>query len=223
VLGFSLVERIVDFIEPAFLTAGYAIIALAVLLERSILLGLIIPGDVILALGGVYAARGNLNVVVVILVGSVAAMAGESTGFWLGRKFGVRLIRRLPLLNRLEKPLEESEEFFRRHGGKTVAIGRYATAAGAFVPFTAGTGKMSYGRFMLFDVPAILVWATGITIFGYVFGHNLAFVDKALSRFGSSVLGLVVVFFLGRWLWKRYRRNSRGGESPADPDPDPGS
>src|SRR5438094_2497150 len=93
-LGFSLVERLVEFIQPAFLVAGYAIVAGAVLLERSILLGLIIPGDIILALGGVYAARGQLNVVLVIVIGSLAAIAGESIGYWLGRKYGLRLIRR---------------------------------------------------------------------------------------------------------------------------------
>jgi membrane protein DedA with SNARE-associated domain len=211
-LGFSLVERLVELIQPAFLVAGYAIVAGAVLLERSILLGLIIPGDIILALGGVYAARGQLNVVLVIVIGSLAAIAGESVGFWLGRRYGMRLIRRLPLLNRLEKTLEQSEDFFRRHGGKTVAIGRYATAAGAFVPFTAGMGKMRYSRFLAFDVPAIIVWATGITLFGYLAGRNLDFIDRVLSRFGWTVLGLAVAFFAGRFLWKRYeeRRGRRG-------------
>src|SRR5205823_4438634 len=131
-----------------------------------------------------------------------AAIAGESIGYWLGRRYGLRLIRRLPLLNRLEKTLEQSEDFFRRHGGKTVAIGRYATAAGAFVPFTAGMGRMRYGRFLLFDVPAIVVWATGITLFGYLAGRNLAFIDRVLSRFGWTVLGLIVVFVAGRFLWK---------------------
>jgi len=65
---------------------------------------------------------------------------------------------------------------------------------------------MRYLRFLAFDVPAIIVWATGITIFGYVFGRNLSFVDKVLSRFGYIVLGLIVVFFLSRWLWKRWRK-----------------
>jgi membrane-associated protein len=210
-LGFSLVQRLVDFIEPAFLTAGYAIVAAAVLLERSILLGLIIPGDIILALGGVYASQGNLNIVLVIVIGTVAAITGESTGYWLGRKYGMRLIRRLPLLNRLEKNLENAEDYFRRHGGKTVAIGRYATAAGAFIPFTAGMAKMPYRKFLLFDVPAIVVWATGISLFGYLAGQNIEFIDKVLSRFGWGVLGAIVAFFVGRFLWKRFRKDSADG------------
>jgi membrane-associated protein len=214
-LALTLVERIVHELEPAFLTAGYLIIAGGVLLERSIFLGLIVPGDLILALGGVYASQGKMSLALVIVVGSLAAICGESVGFYLGRRFGIRLIRHLPFVGpRLSRVIDESEDYFRRHGGKTVAIGRYATAAGAFIPFTAGAGKMPYFRFLLFDVPAIIVWATGISIFGYYFGRNLAFIDKVLSRFGYGVLALIVLFFAGRYLWKkRQERRERKTET----------
>jgi undecaprenyl-diphosphatase len=205
VIGLSLVERLVQWIQPAFAVAGYFIIIGGVLLERSVFVGLIIPGDVILALGGVYAAQGRMHLVWVIVLGSLAAIAGESTGYWLGRKYGRTLIKRLPLVNRMERLFGNAQEYFKKHGGKTVAVGRYATAAGAFIPFSAGMGRMPYGRFLLFDVPAIIVWATGISIFGYFFGQHLEFVDKVLSRFGYSVLGLVVVFFGGRFLWKKWK------------------
>src|SRR5438067_584772 len=125
--------------------------------ERSIFLGLVVPGDLILALGGVYASRGKLDLWLVIVVGILAATAGESIGYWLGRRYGRGFISRIPLVRRLDDRLEDAEGYFKRHGGKTVAIGRYATAAGAFVPFTAGVGKMPYRRFLLFDVPAIAV------------------------------------------------------------------
>lgn len=214
-LAASLVETIVEWIEPAFLAAGYLIIIGAVLMERSIFVGLIIPGDVILALGGVYSSQGKMSLVWVIVLGTLAAIAGETIGYWLGRRYGMRLVRRLPLIRRLGAMLEQSEDYFRKHGGKTVAIGRYATAAGAFIPFTAGIARMPYRRFLLFDVPAIIVWATAISVFGYVFGRNLEFVDKVISRFGYTVLGLIVVFFLGRFLWKRWRGSSEG--DPAEP------
>jgi len=141
-VALTLVEKLVHWVEPAFVTAGYLIIAVAVLLERSVFIGLIVPGDVILALGGVYAAQSKLTLVTVIVIGTVAAVAGESTGYWLGRRFGRRLISRIPLVRRLAHQLDAAEQYFARHGGKTVAIGRYATAAGAFVPFSAGGGRM---------------------------------------------------------------------------------
>src|SRR5207247_7653652 len=122
-------------IAPAYTTAGYAIIAAGVLAERSILVGLIVPGDVILALGGVYAGRGSLELWAVIVIGTFAAIIGESTGYWLGRRYGKGLIRRIPVVARLEGRLAGAEEYFKKHGGRTVAIGRYATAAGAFIAF----------------------------------------------------------------------------------------
>lgn len=208
-IGLSLVERIVQWIEPAFLTAGYFIIAGGVLMERSIFIGLIIPGDIILALGGVYSSQHKMSLVSVIVIGTVAAIAGESIGFFLGRRYGARLVRKFPFAGEwLAKRLEESRDYFRRHGGKTVAIGRYATAAGAFIPFTAGAAHMPYPRFLAFDVPAIIVWATGISIFGYVFGQNLSFIDKALSRFGYGVLAVVVLIFAGRFAWKKWRERA---------------
>jgi membrane-associated protein len=212
VLALTLVEKIVSAIEPYFLAAGYFIIAGGVLMERSIFIGLIIPGDLILALGGVYASKHKMNLAAVIAIGSVAAICGESIGFWLGRKFGVRVVRHFPFVGKwLSEMLEKSEQFFAKHGGKTVAIGRYATAAGAFIPFSAGAGRMKYWRFLAFDVPAIIVWAFGI--FGYYFGRNLAFIDKVLSRFGYIVLGLFVVLFLSRWLWQRWRGQGQAESS----------
>ena len=205
-VAISIVERIVHWIEPAFVVAGYAIIAAGVAMERSIFIGLIVPGDLILALGGVYASQQKMSLLLVIVIGTLAAIAGESLGFLLGRKYGRRVIRRVPFVGGwLAQKLEQSEGFFKKHGGLTVAIGRYATAAGAFIPFTAGASKMSYRTFILFDAPAIAVWAAGISIFGYVFGQHLGFIDRSVSRFGYVVLGLAVLLFLGRWLFRRWR------------------
>ena len=104
--------------------------------------------------------------------------------------------------------MESAREYFRRHGGLTVAIGRYATAAGAFVPFVAGIGRMSYRRFLAFDIPAIAVWAAGITLFGYFFGEHVGFIDRVLSRFGLIVLGILVVFVAGYLVYRRRRETS---------------
>jgi membrane-associated protein len=213
VIGLTVVEQVVDWIEPVFVVAGYYIIAGAVLAERSIFIGLVVPGDLILALGGVYASKGKMSLAAVVVIGIVAASLGESAGYWIGRRYGMGVIKRIPLVRRLEGPLRGAKDYFDKHGGRTVAIGRYATAAGAFIPFTAGVAGMPYRRFLLFDVPAIIVWATGISIFGFVFGENLGFVDKVLSRFGYIMLGIVVGYFGGRFLWKRWRGRRSAGRS----------
>ena len=208
----SFLEQLVKGIAPAYASFGYLIVAFGVMAERSILIGLVVPGDVILALGGVYASRGSLELWAVTLIGTVAALCGESIGFWLGRRHGRGLIARLPLIRRLSGPLEGAEEYFNRHGGKTVAIGRYATAAGAFIPFVAGMSKMRYRRFLMFDVPAVVVWAIGITLFGYFAGEHLEFIDRVLSRFGLIVLGLIVIG-LGVYFLRKRRAEAKAGKS----------
>ncbi|MEA2484912.1 MAG: rane-associated protein [Actinomycetota bacterium] len=204
----SLVEQLVVWLQPAFAVAGYEILAVAVLLERSIFIGLIVPGDIMLALGGVYASEGRLNLAAVIIIGTVAAVTGESLGYWLGRRYGIRLIRALPVVRRLEPRLEDAHAYFRKHGAMTVAIGRYATAAGAFVPFSAGIARMPYRRFLAVDIPSVAVWAALVTGFGYAVGRNLAFIDRTLSRFGYIVLALAIAFFVYRFVRKR-RQGSR--------------
>jgi membrane-associated protein len=206
VIALGVVKQIIRWVGPIFSSAGYPIVAVAVLLERSIFLGLIIPGDVILALGGVYAGRKELNVIGVIAIGTAAAITGESTGYWLGRRYGRALIKRLPLVRLLDKRFQDAERYFRKRGGLTVAVGRYATAAGAFVPFVAGMSEMPYQTFLAYDVPAIAVWATGITLVGFYFGRNLDTVERILSRFGYSALALLVALIVGQFLWTRLRK-----------------
>ena len=204
----AVVKQLVKWVEPVFTNAGYPIVAAAVLMERSIFLGLIVPGDVILALGGVYAGREAMNLYAVIAIGAAAAICGESIGYWLGNRYGRSLIRRIPLVRALDERFDAAEQYFKKRGGMTVAVGRYATAAGAFVPFVAGMSKMRFRTFLAYDVPAIIVWATGITLIGYFFGSNLDKVDRILSRFGLIMLAVLVLMIVGGILWKRLRRSS---------------
>ena len=204
----ALIQDLVEWIGPLFAAAGYVIIALAVVMERSIFLGLLVPGDVIMALGGIYSARGDLDLVAVIVLGFVASVTGECLGFWLGRRHGIGLVRRLPLVNRLERRIEAGKQHFRKHGVLTVAFGRYATGAGSFVPFVVGMGGMPFRRFLAVDLVAVAVWAVAVALLGYTFGRNLDLVDSVISQFGWAALAALAVVVLGRILWKRHRRAS---------------
>jgi membrane-associated protein len=201
----ALIQELVDWVGPAFVAAGYVIIAGGVLLERSIFLGLLVPGDVIMALGGIYAARGDLELVLVIAIGFLASITGESIGYWLGNRYGTRLIRHLPLVNRLERRIDAGKRHFSRRGVLTVAFGRYATGAGSFVPFVVGMEEMPFWKFLVVDILAVAVWAVGVSLLGYAFGRNIELVDSILSQFGWLMLAVLVVAIAGRFLWKRYR------------------
>ncbi|MFL5797220.1 MAG: DedA family protein [Actinomycetota bacterium] len=202
----AIIEQLVKWVGPAFAVAGYYIVFAGVFADRSAFLGLIIPGDVVLAVGGVYAARHVLTLPSVIAVGAAAGLAGESVGYWLGRRYGARLLRRVPILRRWADDLTKTEDFFRRNGGKTVFIGRYVSVAGTFLPFVAGMSKMRYGRFLLFDVPSVTVWAVGVSLLGYFLESQIHTIDTVLSRFGWGLLALIVLFFGGRFVYRRWIR-----------------
>ena len=210
----ALIEQIVDWVGPAFAVAGYFIVFAGVFADRSAFLGLVIPGDVVLALGGVFAARGDLELPIVIAVGAVAGLMGESTGFYLGNRYGERILKKVPILKRWADDLQKAEDYFDRHGGKTVFIGRYVSVAGTFLPFAAGMSRMRYRRFLLFDIPSVTIWAVAISLLGYYLASQIDLIDKILSRFGWGLLALIVLFFGGRFIYRKWiRKDSKGSGS----------
>src|SRR5438105_4099709 len=100
----TIVDLLLRWLRPAYDTAGYLIVGLGV------------PGDVILALGGVYAAQQRLSLPWVIVIGICAAISGESIGYWLGRRYGMGLVRRIPVLRQFEERLQKAEVYFQRRG-----------------------------------------------------------------------------------------------------------
>ncbi len=206
--GLGLVREVVDFAGGFFQAAGYVIVPAGVFLETFALVGIAVPGDVILALGGVYAASGDLALPIVLALGIVAAWSGSAAGFWLGNRHGRRVVRALPFSDRLERHVDHTRDFFRHHGGKAVVLGRFATGVAAFVPFVAGMSEMPVRRFVAFMLPTVAVWATAITLIGYVLGRNLDVVDTVLSRFGWIGLAVAAVALGGGWIWNRLHRDA---------------
>ncbi|HZA20686.1 MAG TPA: DedA family protein, partial [Actinomycetota bacterium] len=164
-----MITTVVDLLGPLYSGfTGYLVIAGLIFLDRGAFTGVALPGELFLALGGIYAARGDLSLVLVILIGALAGLLGEIVSYWLGRLYGVRIVRHLPLANRFEKHLDEAHDYFRRHGGKTVIVGRYISVVGTFMPFAAGMSDMSFRLFLAFDVAAITFWSVGVTLLGYL-------------------------------------------------------
>jgi membrane-associated protein len=199
-----MIEAIVGWFGPVYSgSLGYLVIAGLIFLDRGAFTGVALPGELFLALGGVYAGRGDLSAPLVMVVGAVAGLLGETVSYWLGHRYGVRITRHLPLANRFEKHLNEAHDYFRRNGGKTVFVGRYVSVVGTFLPFAAGMSKMPFKRFVVFDIAALTVWSVGVTLLGYLLNSQIQLVDQVLSQIGWGLLVLVVLFVGGRVAWKR--------------------
>jgi membrane protein DedA with SNARE-associated domain len=197
----ALVSELIDWVRPLFSTAGYVIVSLAMFFESAALTGVLVPGDVILALGGVYAGQGELAVPGVIACGAVFGVLGETTGYLLGRRYGDGLLRKVPILRRFQGKIDEAERSIEQNPGKAIVVGRFVTGAAGLIPFVAGASRVPPRTFFVFTIPTITVWASALTLLGLLVGNNVETIDRVLSSVGWIGLA-VVALIVGWWLWR---------------------
>lgn len=200
-------EQFVEAIIQAVLglrgTTAYALVALFAFAEAAAFLGLFTPGDVVMLLGGVLASQGRVDLGVLIAVAGLAAALGDSTGYWLGRRFGGRLLTLEPVQRRFNRPIGRATRYFRRRGGPAIFFGRFATVVRTFIPFVAGSTRMSYPRFLLFSVPAVAVWTSVVVTAGYLAGQSWEVVSRFTGPASFVLLFLLLLALLLRWAARR--------------------
>jgi membrane protein DedA with SNARE-associated domain len=183
-------------------TYGYIVVFLIVLAESA---GVPLPGETSLLVGGALAATGSLWLPGVILAAALGAILGDTAGYWIGRTYGLTLIRRHGRLFRFdEKKLAQAEAFFARHGEKTIFFGRFVPVGRIFSAVLAGVSRMRYPRFLLWNAAGGIVWALLVGSLGYIFGRQLPLIESIVRQFGVVllvvvILGLAMRFALKRW------------------------
>lgn len=200
----ALVTELIDWVRPFFGTFGYAIVSAAMFFESAAFTGLLVPGDVILAVGGVYAAQGELALTGVIASGALFGLLGETTGYLLGRRYGDSLLRKAPILGRFQKRIDQAENSIETNAGKTIVVGRFVTGAAGLIPFIAGASRVPPRTFYLYTIPTIAIWSTAVTLLGYFVGNHVETIDRILSSIGWVGLALVVLL-VGFWVWRQRR------------------
>jgi membrane-associated protein len=174
--------------------------------EAAFFLGMFLPGEISLLVGGYLAAHGVLNLPAMIAVGVICAVAGDSAGYEVGRTIGPRL--RASRLGRRIRTThwESAEAFLTRHGGKAVLLGRWTFFLRALVPGLAGMGRMPYRTFVSWNAAGGLLWGGGCVLLGFFFAKSIDLVASRVSITGSVLTALVVAAFAVRALWKRRKR-----------------
>jgi membrane-associated protein len=167
----------------------YGILFLIVFLETGVVVTPFLPGDSLLFVAGTVAAAGDLNVHTLVILLIVAAVAGDSLNFSIGRYLGKRLFRYDDSMFFKRAHVDRAHAFFERHGGKAIIIARFVPIIRTYVPFVAGIGVMDYRRFLAFNVVGGVLWVTLLTYAGYFFG-NLPVVKNNLT---AVILGIIVI------------------------------
>lgn len=159
--------------------------------EAAIFLGVVLPGETALLIGGYLCYRGTLSLPIMLLVAVSCAIAGDSVGYEVGRRLGPRL-RRSRLGRRIgDQRWDRAEAFLQRHGGKAVFLGRSIALLRALVPTLAGASRMRYRTFLPWNAAGGIVWGGGCVLLGYLFGQSLDTLERYLRI--SSGIGLTVV------------------------------
>ena len=176
----------------------YGILFLIIFVETGLVFMPLLPGDSLLFAAGSFCAGvqidgelAQLNLVVVLSLLIIAAILGDALNFWIGQKYGQKLaqikIGKYALLK--EKHLQQTHDFFEKHGSKTIIIARFVPIVRTFAPFTAGLANMRYPIFLKYNVVGGIGWVLGLTLLGYFFG-NLTIVRENFETVIFGIIGL---------------------------------
>jgi membrane-associated protein len=185
----------------------YLVVGLLVFAEDALFVGFVVPGETAAVLGGVVASRHHASLTLVCAVVVLAAILGDTVGYEIGARYGVRLLS-LRVLRRRARAVDAARARLARRGGIAVFLGRFVAFLRAVTPFLAGTARMPYRRFLAYNAAGGLVWGVGSVLLGYLAGNSYAAIEKTFGRATALVAVAVVVIGLVAWSIRRHRRGA---------------
>lgn len=184
-------------LEGWIAAGGYPFLFLAVLLEGLPLIGTVVPGHVTIFIAGFLAKIGLLNLWWVIAIAIIAAILGDSVGFFLGRKYGLSLIDRLkPYFFIKDEHIAKAQALLGKHTGKAMIFGRMSPITRALMPFLVGVGGTSVRKFWLFNIIGGIIWAGGSVLIGYALGFSY---HAAATYFGRGLVIAILAAIIIIW------------------------
>jgi membrane protein DedA with SNARE-associated domain len=172
-------------------------------LEAPAFVGLVLPGEVALVLGGVLASQGRIPLAAALAVGTAGALAGDSAGYWIGRRWGPRLLATRPGRRVGPARLHRVESLLLRGGGGPLLVGRCTAGVRVVLPGLAGVLGLRYRVFALWTGAAATFWAVAHVLVGYAAGAGWRQVDRLTGRLGLALAGAVVVAAAVTWTFRR--------------------
>jgi membrane-associated protein len=197
-------ERLIPFLSRVLTSwIGYAMLFGIVFSETGLLVGFVFPGDSLLFTVGVVAGAGDANVVALCLTMMIAAIIGDQVGYFLGYRTGPRIFSRPDSRFFKQEYVRQTQEFYQKHGGKTLIIAKYVPIIRTFAPFMAGVGRMPYLRFLSYNIFGGMFWVLSMTLLGYYLGS----IPIVRQHFEKVVLGIIFISILPV-VWHAWKMHS---------------
>ena len=182
-------------------SAGYLGLFLIVFAETGLLIGFFLPGDSLLVTAGLIAALDHtLDIRILLILLSAAAIIGDTVGYAIGYHLGPKIFTREDSVFFNKKHLLRAQKFYEKHGAKTIVLARFVPIIRTFAPTVAGAGRMSYKKFILYNIAGGIGWITSMALTGYYLGRAIPGIDKKIHYVILVVIFLSLLPILKEWL-----------------------
>lgn len=175
---------------------GYFVIWLIIFAESGLLIGFFLPGDSLLFTAGfvAYNYPNILNIWVLIFGAFVCAVLGDNVGYATGYRLGRKIFQKEDSMLFKKQYLEKAQNFYEKHGKKTIVLARFVPIVRTFAPIVAGIGAMQYRTFMFYNLIGGFVWTLGITLLGYFLGKSIP--AEQVDKYLLPIIGLIIIVSL---------------------------
>lgn len=203
-------DRYLAMLATEYSVLVYVLLFAVIFIETGVVIMPFLPGDSLLFITGALAAKGLLSWPILVPLLIVAAITGDMLNFAIGSRFRARIRdgRRLRFIK--TEHIVLTEQFFLRHGKKTIVLARYVPIVRTFAPFVAALGSMRYATFLAYNVAGGVLWVTSLVGAGYIFG-NITWVNENLTAVVLGIIALSLVPGMVAWLQERRRAQAGTG------------
>lgn len=192
-------------LEELIRTAGYLGIAAIIFAESGLFFGFFLPGDSLLFTAGFLASQGLFNIWILISLTTIAAITGDSVGYWFGKKVGPMIFKRPDSFWFSKERVQQAHDFFEKHGAKSIVLARFIPAVRTFTPIIAGVAGMHYGTFLKYNIIGGLLWAAALPLLGYYLGSFVPDIDKYIIPIVVAIVIASLIPLAMEFLKKRRR------------------
>lgn len=195
-------------LEELIRAVGYFGVAGIVFAESGLFFGFFLPGDSLLFTAGFLASQGYLNIWILVTLTTIAAITGDSVGYWFGKKIGPMIFKRPDSFWFSQERVKDAHDFFETHGAKSIILARFIPAVRTFTPIIAGVAGMHYGTFLKYNIIGGVLWAALLPLAGYYLGSLVPDIDQYIIPIVVAIVVASLIPLAMEFLKKRRNRKS---------------